>query len=218
MYSVAMITAPRPVNYVSRTLGSLFDSGFTDVTVFEEPGVVDYLHNSEVTRIKNDVHLGCVFNWLSALDWMVRNKKPPFIICEDDFEITTNRLDTELKMVIGFKDVGFVSPYCSKANSHGFNNAWGSPRMGGAGWCGALFMLLSEELVGHIHRNIDLFVECSYSKKRKPLHLDTAIGLMASNFANFTHVPTFILHIGEESTHPMNNTFHGKTHFTRQPA
>lgn len=212
---VAMITAPRKANYISLTLESLFDYGFTDVTVFEEPPHFEYQHNTRVKRIYNDRKLGCTFNWLNALNVMSHQVNGPFAICEDDF-IILKKIDLGIVDLLG--SFGFVSPYCSKVNDHKVRNAWATPKMPTTGWCGNLFMILSVEAQKKILNNIDKFVELATFQARNPIHLDYAVGKILEEFYNCCHSPSLIFHTGEESTWAKNNSIKGRTLAARQPA
>lgn len=211
---VAMITAPRKANYISLTLESLFDYGFHDITVFEEPGTPHYQHNTRVKRMYNDRTLGCTFNWLNALNLMSHQVNGPFAICEDDF-IILKKIDVN---AIDIWSYGFFSPYCSQVNDHKVRNAWATPKMPTTGWCGNLFMILSVEAQKKILSNIDKFVESAKFQARDPIHLDYATGKILEEFHNYCHSPSLIFHTGEESTWEKNNTIKGRTLAARQPA
>lgn len=213
MIPVAMITAPRRTNYISLTLESLFDSGYTNVTVFEEPGTQTYRHNTRCSRVRHDERKGCVRNWLSALEYMCAKHNSPIIICEDDFQIV-GHFDLESLTKI-YQSWGFISPYCSKVNAN--KTGWGPPKKSNR-WCGALFMCLSVPAQEMILDNIDLFLWHAAYQADEPKHLDYAIGQMLLNFMNYCHNPSLIHHIGDESTFQKNNCIKGLTLAARQPA
>lgn len=219
MYPVAMITAPRKTNYISLTLESLFDYGFNNVHVFEEPAKIglypNYQHNQKVTRYYNDRKLGCVHNWLNALHVMHRQFKGPIIMCEDDF-IILRKFD--LSIVDLMSDFGFISPYCSKVNEHEFINCWHLPKMPTTGWCGNLFMVLSQNARQKIIDCVDAFIKYATFQAKEPIHLDYATGKMLEGMYNLTHRPSLIYHTGEESTWTKNNSIKGRTLHSRQPS
>lgn len=213
MIPIAMITAPRKANYISLTLESLFDYGYSNVTTFEEPGTLIYQHNTKCTRVRHDTKQGCVRNWLSALEYMNLKHKSPVIICEDDFLVSEPFHLDYLATV--YQNWGFISPYCSKVNAN--VKGWGPPKKANK-WCGALFMCLSVPAQEMILDNVDLFLWHAAYKTNEPKHLDYAIGQMLLNFNNYCHNPSLIQHIGTESTFEKNNCIKGLTLAARQPA
>lgn len=210
MIPVAMITAPRETNYISLTLVSLFDYGYTDITTFEEPGHGFYRHNLDVKRKVNQSKLGCVCNWLSALSYM-DERHESFIICEDDWVFVSK---SEPDVV---SDYGLISYYCSAVNSNG--RGWHTPKiLDGTGWCGALCLMLGSGVRKSILEDKESFIRKTLNHKKIPTYLDHTIGTYAKGYQNYTHSPSHIRHIGEESTFASNNTLRGRFHKTRQAA
>src|SRR5262245_17389135 len=85
---IALITAPRPVRTVDRSIQELRQAGFTqEIQVFAEPDSrVEPQPGLQVRT--NAQRLGLWRNWLHAATYMLANRTAPFIlICEDDIRL-----------------------------------------------------------------------------------------------------------------------------------
>ena len=233
MLSTAVITAPGR-HYLSETLQSY--RRYWDVTphIFSEPGVkqLDYGHWHY-----NPVTLGAVRNWLSALKVMLNYSFEYLMICEDDATWKQNVVGpssaetlrcamlSKHPFDVPLKELGFISPYCSRINTFKLREAsysWHEPRMPTWGWCGALCILMPRHFAELVASRRKQFIEYASEKTKTgtPIHLDYAIGEMAkrNSLKIITHTPSLIQHIGEESTFAANNTKEGKAHKAMQPA
>ena len=90
LLSIAMITAPRPVKTVERSIAELRKARFPQrVHLFAEPDV-DLAVDSTV-EIRSNLHkLGAWCNWIRAAQTMLEIHPSPFIlICEDDIQLAS---------------------------------------------------------------------------------------------------------------------------------
>jgi len=211
---IAIITAPRTVNYISDTILRLQEEWpNSNIHTFEEPGHPLYYGHNQVIRHVNTQRLGCVRNWLTALSALNTWSKDNFMICEDDVDWTRDS-GAKVRGFIKSHQFGYVSPYCAQINQPKMRG-WQEPRIERHGLCGALSVILSKPAVLHILNSIDAFLDHSLdTMNEQPRHLDYAIGMSLSKFKNYTHNPTLVYHTGEVSTHLVSRSIAG----SREPA
>ncbi len=119
MVSVAMVTAPRPIGMVERSIAELRTAGFHQpIQLFADAGSPSNDLAGVVTHV-SDHGLGCWHNWLRAAHAMLNDGDSPFImLCEDDIELA-NCAAMGLQHAIDrlpIRDWGFASLYAPKYN------------------------------------------------------------------------------------------------------
>jgi len=89
LLSIAMVTAPRPVSTVERSVVELRGAGFNQpLHLFAEPGSPP-VGCADVVTHNNDTRKGAWRNWLDAVTTMLRESDSRFILmCEDDVEFS----------------------------------------------------------------------------------------------------------------------------------
>lgn len=225
MISVGIITAPRPNIYLGNSLDSYFAHWDYPPHIFAEPGSpTAYFHRDRTIYHQNESRLGCPLNWFSALKWLYHNTDTPWImICEDDIlwrPTSSEKTRAELNR-IDSDTIGFVSPYCAElCMSEIAPSGWQECRQRRGGWCGALSICLPRQSAKLFMDNADLFMfkTAERTASHRILHLDYAIGEVVRHFNKviWTHNPTLVLHMGEESTHQSNTGM--EHHISRRPA
>lgn len=210
MIPTGIISAPRPngQSYLFASLDSWYNSWDFDPVVFHEPGIPCKPFAEKIQYFENETTLGHTKNWLHALKILrlMHPAEPYYLLCEDDIFWQPNaayELRARLKYSMS-KDVGFISPYCSRVNHQFGETGWQRARMvSDISWCGALCLLLPFWAADYIIENEDYYLE----KSNNLSHLDAPIGatLLKGNFHLLTHAPTLILHLGDISTFERNN-------------
>ncbi len=217
-YVTGMIAAPRDVNYISNTLESYFENFVVRPHLFLEPNFDPFLHSSRCDLHRNEQKLGCVHNWLHAIEWLLANTDSERIMMlEDDIEFVNDpRVIDWLKT-----DFDCASAYCANVNRP-VEKGWHESETDAYGLCGSLAMLFKRDVLEELYLNRTFFIDAAsnFGKIEKTLHLDFAIGKTLDHlgFKVITHNPTLVLHTGEISTYEANNTHAGKVNKYRIPA
>jgi GT2 family glycosyltransferase len=144
LVSIAMVTAPRPVSTLQRSISELRQAGFPQtVHLFAEPGSTAVAGNDVVTHA-NDKPLGAWHNWQQAAEAMLVACDSPFIlVCEDDIRLARCAACGLQFAIERFphRDWGFASLYTPRYNltDHGRQSGWLSVRSaslwGALAWC-----------------------------------------------------------------------------------
>lgn len=231
-----IITAPRPISYIGTSLDSFFRTWGEDRTphVFRDGSPEKYFNQTKVIEHQNPETLGCVMNWFNAATWMVDNTSKPFVMMlEDDIlwdEHARVLIENLLRVISGElaapcpKNIGFISPYCSRLNAPA-NRGWQPAKVEPKhGWMGALCLIFPRSVLRTLIKDKEYFIkQATHNTRynaRRPMHLDFAIGrtLQKNGYMLLTHNPTLILHMGDVSTHESNNNPFNSRSSAREPA
>jgi hypothetical protein len=124
MIATAIITAPRPVETLSRSLASYRAAGFTNTVHVLSDGARAPLDDEDSMVIVNDPKLGNMRNWNMALRVIYDTEEPWLMVCEDDITWATGAraaLERELegiKLTSAFnKRAGSMSLYLPRRHT-----------------------------------------------------------------------------------------------------
>lgn len=205
MIDVGIIAAPRKVNYLSESLDSFFRE-FPDSHphIFCEPNFPPFFNQQRVTRHFNAQKLGCFFNWMGCVKYLLEHGTSEWIMtCEDDIywrpgsgEIVRKYLGMELT-----NNVGLFTPYVSYPNGcsrverdkdHGFITLQLTEQIS---LCGTLACIFRRDTLVKIldHPIVKDEVEGFYLDYT----IGEAIRLMRLDVIGY--IPTLVLHLGVES-------------------
>jgi GT2 family glycosyltransferase len=119
LVSIAMVTAPRPISTVERSIAELRRAGFCQpIRLFAEPRSPSVDLAGVMTHF-NDRTLGAWHNWLQAAHEMAGEGDSPFILlCEDDIELAScAALALQYAITrLPYDDWGFASLYSPEYN------------------------------------------------------------------------------------------------------
>lgn len=196
LVSVAMVTAPRPISMVERSIAELRAAGFCQpIQLFADAESPSNDSAGVVTHV-SDRGLGSWKNWLRAAHAMLNDGDSPFILlCEDDIELAScaalglqHAIDR-----LPLRDWGFASLYAPEYNlrNQGLDSTrWLSIKRenhwGALTWCfsrDSLRAVLSSQMATHHRgdRDTDLVVS-------QALHV---LGRQT-----YFHVPSLAAHTG----------------------
>lgn len=193
---VGIITAPRNVSYLDRTLESVFAQELPTPHVFAEPGV-QFLHKDKVHLHVNHKQLGCFGNWRNAAKWLLLNTESDYVLIgEDDVQWCLGAWE----IISSFASLDKVlSGWTSLVNATfgvtGWHRAANLPYVG---WCGSLCLLFPRDILNKVIINHNL-------TKEDGVHLDTDTGfaLQELNVPIYCHHPSLVRHLGNKhSTFP----------------
>lgn len=112
--AVAVITAPRMLPTLERTLDSLREGGFNQtIHVFAEPDTLPVGWSLPRIRLhQNSERLGLYPNWLNAAGWLLSNTDASYLmLCEDDVEFCASAAAGLWHGLTILERVGYVSLY-----------------------------------------------------------------------------------------------------------
>jgi hypothetical protein len=196
--AIAMISAPRPVRTVDRSLRELRNAGFSQpVCVFAEPGT-DVAPAPGISVLANSERLGIWGNWKQAAEWLLEHSPAPFLmICEDDLRLSD---DAALALqhaidTLPHDDWGYASLYTP---AHNFSVLGRKPQLGwqelplsGAAW-GALAYCLSRTALAEM-------LECRIVREHAGDRETDSVVSRALNALGrrcYFHVPSLCEHAG----------------------
>ncbi len=195
--AVAMITAPRPVPTVERSLHELRRAGFAQtICVFEEPGT-DLALRPGVRLFSNAERLGPWPNWRRAAASLLELTDTPFLlICEDDICL---RPDAALGLLYAVQtlprdDWGYVSLYTPWHNVRGQTlvSGWQALPVGDNGW-GALAYCFTRDSLQALLTFTAPLAACA--EGHTDLFVSSALGQLGRSC--YFHVPSLGDHTGE---------------------
>lgn len=196
MFDLAIIHAPRRVDYISATLENLFTE-FPGIKphVFCEPGSEWFVNGYRVIKHVNKVQYGPFFNWLKAILTFRKSENPWLIICEDDIEWKkgSGELFREyLAKITSDSSIGLVSGYCSVVNANPKKPGFTLAKISPYGWCGMLAVAIRTQ-------DIDSIITHPYTLcEKEGKHLDNIVGRVILDLGKqiISHVPTLVYHLG----------------------
>ena len=203
--SIAMVTAPRPISTVERSLTELRHGGFTQrVHLFSEPGS-SLLCQSDVVTHQHSKRLGAWKNWITTAQTMLDECDSPFILlCEDDIRLArcaANGLQFAIDH-LPHGDWGFVSLYSPIHNvkeqlkQSGWIQVTRRSIWGALAWCfsrESLEMLVSSDLVTQFDgdRDTDLVVPEAIRRSGRRIysHLPSLAAHTGGGISSLGHMP-----------------------------
>ena len=142
--AIGMLTAPRPVATLERSLVELRRAGFRqDVHVFAEPGT-NARTGDDVFVHRNRAKLGAWRNWCQAARYMLGSTNAPYILmCEDDIQLSICAAASlqHAMQSLPASNWGFASLYSPRHNlkQHLGQSGWLSVKArglwGALAWC-----------------------------------------------------------------------------------
>lgn len=189
--TVAIITAPRRINTIDRSLASFFEqkSGIIPY-VFAEPGSEKFYHKHQVKLRVNPVRRGCFYNWwYAALHILQRTRSDYVLMCEDDVQWSRYGYQT---LINGTSKKIVRTAWTPNVNATLNVEGWHpTANLDRYGLCGSLALLIPRKILGDIVSNRNM-------TKVNRIHLDTDIGfaLQDLRIPIFSHHPSLVTHIG----------------------
>mgnify|MGYP001818233757 CR=1 FL=1 len=205
LLSIAMVTAPRPVSTVERSVSELRHAGFQQsVHLFAEPGSTD-IGGSDLVTHPNDEPLGAWRNWKKAAKTMlVECDSPLILLCEDDIRLARCAAAGLQAAIDRFplRDWGFASLYTPYYNlTHDpSRSGWRSVRSpalwGALAWCftreSLRAVLESDEVAEHRgDRDTDLVVSRAIHRlgRRTYFHVPSLGTHAGAGISSLGHAP-----------------------------
>jgi hypothetical protein len=192
-----IITAPRKVGYLDRSLETYQRQELPTPHVFAEPGAEFFYYKSQVVLHKNRERLGCFDNWRAAARWLLLNTESDYILmCEDD---TSWNVGAWPIMADFAQPDRVISGWTSLVNATFGITGWQkAANLSYSGWCGSLALLYPRGILNKVVLNHNL-------TKEGGVHLDTDMGfaLQELNVPIYCHHPSLVHHLGNKhSTFP----------------
>lgn len=140
MIAIGIITAPRVLPTIKRSLTSLRNAGFRDdVQIYAEPGS-DVPVDNKVHIHLNAYRKGNFKNWVHALESLIPSGEEWLMVCEDDIAWATSAADI-LEYDLSKFDrqglAGAISLYCPIRMSKVLERDYANGRPLSYGWYGA---------------------------------------------------------------------------------
>ncbi len=196
--AIAMLTAPRPVRTVDRSLTELRRAGFTQpIRVFAEPDT-EVTPAPDVSVTVNPRRLGMWANWRQAAEWLLNHSSAPFLlICEDDIRLSRDASLALLHAIntLPHDDWGYASLY---APAHNFSILGRQPEFGwqalalaGGAWGSLAYCLSRSALAEMLASSI---VRTHAGDRETDSVVSSALGALERKC--YFHVPSLCEHAG----------------------
>lgn len=188
--SVGIITAPRSVVVIDRSLETYFAQKLPFPHVFAEPGATNFYYRSQVVLHPNGETLGCFGNWSNGVRWLLQNTSTDYIMmCEDDVSWCREGYHTMIPFV---KEDRVLTAWTATVNASRGEFGWKPiSNLKRFGLCGSLALLFPRKILEKV-------VDHPIMLKNERIHLDTDIGfsLMDLKVPIFNHQPSLVTHLG----------------------
>lgn len=188
---VVIITAPRRINTIDRSLTSLFEQNIGNIPyIFAEPDSDKFFYRNQVKLYVNTKRRGCFYNWWYAALYILQRTHSDYVLmCEDDVSWSKGSYDI---LINGMSKDIVRTAWTPNVNATVDAIGWAPiANINLYGLCGSLALLIPRKILGDIISN-----RCMTKVNR--IHLDTDIGfaLQELKVPIFSHHPSLVTHIG----------------------
>lgn len=210
MIDIGMLTAPRKIPTLQRSLTSLRASGFRQrVHLFAEPGGMELENKEHVFLHQNMTQLGCFKNFNQALTFLLRDTVQPYLLILSDDILYPRNLQSYLQRSLKEAPADFGYYALLSLNHDVFllpevKEGWNQTFLGWESW-GGLF-LMKRESAQRLWEHPFYQDHLNHYQKNEQIDACVSECFKLMDLPMYLHVPSLTEHIGETSTLEHNYT------------